>query len=280
VAPPDADLDSSPDAARRLSKSRQEWERPWRSKPPELKPRAKEKTPPHAPTFPTRLKKKEDYEKPWRQSGLIKRNAKDIPLHKVKVKVDRQPAERGVIRHATERTVPETGTKAFHDHVKSPAAKRPALGKDAKDGQGAGGKENEAGNENTAKKGANRGVNKNDDAVMTSTTPGRIRVRVPRRMGGSDPSLDADSVHQQQQQQARLRQRSRIRQISSASSLPSVPEAAAESEVDHDPVRSLTSDPKMAALVAAVPRRQKRGRRGPDFQVNKPASMHVFFQVS
>ena len=279
----------APEALKR--RSREEWERPWRTKPVQLH-RSRDGDDQRSPSYESPDKNRDSWDRPWRQG----RPGPDTDSR------NRPSPSAGSPAAAGRGAGPDRGAAATDADRTSVGRAKPRSGaKGEKDGRGARGREDERRSDRggrragpapktspTSRRGAATKTPATRDgagplkAGSKNVTPKDRREagdsphrRLPggfgsedelrslgasgpcprgRELGGSEGSL-LTAPHRQH----RPRTRSLLRQISSASSLPSVPEAAAESEADLDPA-PLTYNPGMAALVAAVPRRPRRGR--------------------
>ena len=279
----------APEAPKR--RSREEWERPWRTKPVQLH-RSRDSVDQRSPSYESPDKNRDSWDRPWRQG-------RPVPDTDSRTRPSTSP---GSPAAAGRGAGPDRGAAATDaDRAGTRRAEPRAGPKGEKDDTGARGREDERRSDRggrragptpktspTSRRGAATKRPPSRDgagplkAGSKDVTPkdrreagDSLRRRLPggfgseeelrssralgpcprgRELGGSEGSL-LTAPHRQH----RPRTRSLLRQISSASSLPSVPEAAAESEADLDPA-PLTYNPDMAALVAAVPRRPRRGR--------------------
>ncbi|XP_076464871.1 uncharacterized protein LOC143296707 isoform X2 [Babylonia areolata] len=281
-------------AAKRRDRCREEWDRPWRRK-PESESRGREGAVGRGTRTAPRDKNRESWDRPWRQgrapadSGKPTRipvpiAARSSPALKkgtsstcslrtavadrskpasAKPKHDTSGVKSGPVRKSSEtginRNSPSpdaSSARVTSTARKSSSRERSSPGKPGRcDTQPLKTVVRSTKPKNRLKAHPSRGqpLSSSSEELRSSGSPPADRVRQP--LGGSDSSLLI-----RRPSQLRHRSRSWLRLISSASSLPSVPEAAVESETEVEPA-ALASTPSMAELVAAVPRRQRRGRR-------------------
>ena len=279
----------APEAPKR--RNREEWERPWRTKPVQLH-RSRDSVDQRSPSYESPDKNRDSWDRPWRQGRPVPdTDSRTRPSPGAgspaaagrRAGPDRGAAATDADRAGTRRAQPRAGAKGEKDDTgargrederrsdrggrragptpkTSPTSRRGAATKrpPSRDGAGplkAGSKDVTPKDRREAGDSLHRhlpGGFGSEEELRSSRALGPCPRG--RELGGSEGSL-LTAPHRQH----RPRTRSLLRQISSASSLPSVPEAAAESEADLDPA-PLTYNPDMAALVAAVPRRPRRGR--------------------
>ena len=281
----------SPEPSKR--KSREEWDRPWRTRPPTLNKSSEsvEDSSPVQTAKDRNRERRENRDRPWRQDRSRPDVAKDSqgsdkhgpksplvtrkgvgPVHSASKTVPGHRASSSPL--ASGRSRPEVRSRVREDTKSSDKRRTHAKVSPGHSGVSSSVKDSGLGEETNLSKHDHAKVpgEKKDSSKPTRratasephlpTNDAQLSASFPptkRQLSGSDSSL---TTSRPRQQRFRNRIRSRLRQFASVSSLPIVPEAAGESDSgDTDPA-PLTSDPNMAALVAAVPRRQRRGRRG------------------